>query len=70
MNFVYLHLVLFIFAVVNWLCIKPGIQEQGTECGGCWEWGKCYIPGNFIFNLFSFDNKNIIQFSESVYRYS
>ena len=24
-------------------CIKPGIQERGTERG---EWGECYIPGN------------------------
>ena len=24
----------------DWLCIKPGIQERGTE------WGECYIPGN------------------------
>ena len=26
-----------------WLCIKPGIQERGTERG---EWGECYIPVN------------------------
>ena len=28
------------------LCIKTGIQEQGTECGIRGEWGQCYIPGN------------------------
>ena len=28
------------------LCIKPGIQEQGTECGEGGEWGQCYIPRN------------------------
>ena len=27
------------------LCIKPGIQERGTECG---ERGECYIPGNVV----------------------
>ena len=29
-----------------WLCIKPRIQEQGTECGERGEWGECYIAGN------------------------
>ena len=28
------------------LCIKPGIQERGTECGERGEWGECYIPEN------------------------
>ena len=28
------------------LCIKPGIQEWGTECRERGEWGECYIPGN------------------------
>ena len=28
-----------------WLCIKPGIQERGTDCGERGEWGECYIPG-------------------------
>ena len=28
------------------LCIKPGIQERGTECGERREWGECYIPEN------------------------
>ena len=28
------------------LCIKPVIQERGTECGEHREWGECYIPGN------------------------
>ena len=28
------------------LCIKPGIQERGTECGEPREWGECYILGN------------------------
>ena len=28
------------------LCIKPGIQERGTESGERGEWGECYIPGN------------------------
>ena len=28
------------------LCIKPGIQAQGTKCGEPGEWGECYIPGN------------------------
>ena len=28
------------------LCIKPGIQERGTECGEREEQGECYIPGN------------------------
>ena len=28
------------------LCIKPGIQERGTECREPGEWGECYIPGN------------------------
>ena len=28
------------------LCIKPIIQERGTECGERREWGECYIPGN------------------------
>ena len=27
-------------------CIKPRIQERGTECGERGEWGECYIPGN------------------------
>ena len=27
------------------LCIKPGIQERGTERG---EWGECFIPGNVV----------------------
>ena len=31
---------------VRWLCIKPGIQEQGTECGERGECGECYISGN------------------------
>ena len=30
----------------KWLCIKPGIQDRGTECGERGEWGECYIPGN------------------------
>ena len=29
-----------------WLCIKPGIQERGTDCGERGEWVECYIPGN------------------------
>ena len=33
-----------------WLCIKPGIQERGTECGERGEWGECYIPGNVAKN--------------------
>ena len=28
------------------LCIKPGIQERGTECEERDEYGECYIPGN------------------------
>ena len=28
------------------LCIKPGIQERGTECGKRGEWRECYIPGS------------------------
>ena len=28
------------------LCIKPGIQERGTECGERGKWGEFYIPGN------------------------
>ena len=28
------------------LCIRPGIQERGTECGEREEQGQCYIPGN------------------------
>ena len=28
------------------LCVKPGIQERGTECGQRGEWGECCIPGN------------------------
>ena len=28
------------------LCIKPGIQQRGTECEERGEWGKCYIQGN------------------------
>ena len=28
------------------LCIKPGIQERGTECGERGKWEECYIPGN------------------------
>ena len=27
------------------LCIKPGIQERGTECGKRGEWRECYLPG-------------------------
>ena len=34
------------FAKTLGLGIKPGIQEQGTECGERGEWGECYIPGN------------------------
>ena len=30
----------------EWLCVKPGMQERGTECGVREEWGECYIPGN------------------------
>ena len=30
----------------KWLCIKPGIQERGTECEERGEWGECYILGN------------------------
>ena len=33
-------------SLTNGLCIKPGIQERGTECGESGEWGECYIPGN------------------------
>ena len=39
----------------NWLCLKPGIQEPGTECGERGEWGSVIfremlpnIPGNII----------------------
>ena len=28
------------------LCIKPGIQERGTECGERGKQGNCYILGN------------------------
>ena len=31
-----------------WLCIKPGIQERGTDCGERGEWGECYIPGDVL----------------------
>ena len=48
------------------LCIKPGTQERGAECGERGEWVECYIPrnickhqgmfqkipGNLNFNLF------------------
>ena len=30
------------------LCIKPGIQERGTEYGECGELEKCYIPENVV----------------------
>ena len=30
------------------LCIKPGIQERGTECGEPGKWGECYVPGNVL----------------------
>ena len=30
----------------SWLCIKPGIQEWGMECGQRGKWAECYIPGN------------------------
>ena len=30
------------------LCIKPGIQERGTEYGECGELEECYIPGNVV----------------------
>ena len=39
-----LHKSLGIFQV--WLCIKPGIREQGAECGERGEYGECYIPEN------------------------
>ena len=28
------------------LCIKPGKQERGTECGKHREWEECNIPRN------------------------
>ena len=28
------------------ICIKPGIQERGTECRERGEWRECYIPEN------------------------
>ena len=40
-----------------WLFLKPGIQEQGTECGECEERGECSlrfrgiswrVPGNAL----------------------
>ena len=40
-------MLVFIFhAKLKRLCIKPGIQERGTECGERGEWGECYISGN------------------------
>ena len=55
------------------LCIKPGIQERGTECEECGEWGNVNfgecgqtfqgispnIPGNVIkiFMLFFLPNR-------------
>ena len=39
-----------LFALCFGLCIKPGIQEQGTECGERGEWGECYIQGNVAKN--------------------
>ena len=39
-------IVLFLLLCEIWLCIRPGIQERGTECGERGEWGECYIPGN------------------------
>ena len=33
-------------ALRHGLCIKPAIQERGTECGECGKWGECYIAGN------------------------
>ena len=37
-----------LFNKEHWLglCIKPGIQEWGTERREIGEWGECYIPGN------------------------
>ena len=40
-------MLVFIFhAKLKRLCIKPGIQERGAECGERGEWGECYISGN------------------------
>ena len=33
---------------ISKLCIKPGIQERGAECGKRCEWVECYIPGNVL----------------------
>ena len=30
----------FSVSTICWLCIKPGIQERGTECGERREWGN------------------------------
>ena len=35
----------------DWLCIKSGIQERGTECRERGEWKECYIPGNVGMSL-------------------
>ena len=43
----------------NGLCIKPGIQERGTECGERGEWGECYIPGNAAKQTFRGMSSNI-----------
>lgn len=70
MTFVYLDLVLFVFAVGNWPCKKTGIQEQGRHFRVREKWLNCHIPGNFILNLFPVDKKNITQFSEFILNYS
>ena len=30
------------YGLFVWLCIRPGIQEQGTECRKCGEWREYY----------------------------
>ena len=32
--------------IFSGLCLKTGIQERGTKCEECGEWGECYILGN------------------------
>ena len=44
--FLFIKCIVFIQLLNGYECIKPGIQERGTECRERREWGESYIPKN------------------------